>query len=120
MPHYGGWSWPLASLGPLDEAIGRINVVERDIESRGGWSAKIDKAVWRGTPWFNPDWRMGLRHMLLEVAGTRTLDDGSKQDRPWADVKTFTAPGQPDGLSAEDFCRYKYIIYTEVCKTGEG
>lgn len=99
MPHYSSWSWPTKSLGPLDEALVRIGEVEKDTE----WENKIDKAVWRGTQWFGPDWRPGLRISLVEV--------GKGQE--WADVEVWSE-GQNNTLSIEDFCKYKYIIYAEV------
>lgn len=99
MPHYGTWSWPMETLGPLDEAVHRIEKVESDTK----WEKKIDKAVWRGTPWFGPDWRAGLRLMLVEVG----------RDQEWADVQDWNH-GQNNTLSIEDFCKYKYIIYAEV------
>jgi hypothetical protein len=99
MPHYSYWSWPLEPLGALDDAIERIDKVERGIT----WEKKIDKAIWRGTPWFGPDWRPGLRLMLLAVA--------EKQE--WADVEGW-GEGQNNTLSVEEFCKYRYIIYAEV------
>jgi hypothetical protein len=99
MPHYSSWSWPHPSLGPLDDALQRIS----HVESSTRWKDKIDKAVWRGTPWFNPDWRMGLRPMLIEVAG----------GREWADVEQ-AGQGQNNSINADGFCKYKYIVYTEV------
>jgi len=89
----------METLGPLDEALGRIEKVENETS----WEKKIDKAVWRGTPVFGPDWRPGLRLMLVEV--------GKGQE--WADVEGWNA-GQNNTLNIEDFCKYRYIIYTEV------
>lgn len=99
MPHYSSWSWPLESLGPTDEALVRIERVEKEMT----WEQKIGKAIWRGTAWFNPDWRAGLRPILVEVA----------KDKEWADVELW-GQGQNNTLDVADFCKYKYIIYTEV------
>jgi hypothetical protein len=101
MPHYSSWSWPTSSLGPLDQALLKI---ER-VENSRSFKDKIDKAVWRGTPWFNPDWKMGLRPMLIEIAN----------GREWADVEAWgLGQAQNNSISADGFCKYKYIIYTEV------
>lgn len=99
MPHYSSWSWPIESLGPLDKAFARIEKYEENTK----WEKKIDKAVWRGTPWFGPDWRAGLRLMLVEVA----------KGQEWADIEASNE-GQNNTLPIEDFCKYKYIVYAEV------
>lgn len=101
MPHFGSWSWPLEYLGPLDDALARIDESERNVR----WADKIDRAVWRGTPWFNPEWSAGLRPKLLEVT----------EGKDWADVQAWGQGRDPENtLSIEEFCRYKYIIYAEV------
>jgi hypothetical protein len=45
MPHFTFWSWPLQFIGAVDEALGKIE----DVERQTPWEEKIDKAVWRGT-----------------------------------------------------------------------
>src|SRR4051794_10872411 len=92
MPHYSSWSWPMESLGPLDEALIRVDQVEKYTP----WDKKIDKAIWRGTLVFGPDWRPGLRLMLGEVA----------KEQEWADVGG-SGQGQNNTLSIEEFCKYK-------------
>lgn len=104
MPHFGFWSWPQPFIGPLDKALAKI----ARIEGETPWVRKIDKAVWRGTVGFNPIGNLKLRPELLRVA----------MGQDWADVKTLKmeGPGQPptNVIPIEYFCRYKYIVYTEV------
>ena len=97
MPPFGLWSWPLTRLGTADEILSRIDQVEAEMS----WDEKISKVVWRGTPHFNPLGNPRLRQNLLETV----------KGKEWADVE-----GTKDGkwLRMEDFCRYKYIVYTEV------
>lgn len=102
MPHFSSWSWPVEYIGPLDEALVKIEQLERDTS----WREKINKAVWRGTAWFDPDWDMALRSKLV------TATEGKQ----WADVQ-FWGQGQEEKnntIAIEEFCRYKYIIYAEV------
>lgn len=100
MPHYSSWSNPSPLVGPLDDAIERINIIEK----QGSWREKIDKVVWRGTKYLNPSWGMSLRTMLVTVAGGRN----------WADVE-FSGEGRNTSIPIEDFCKYRYIVYAEVC-----
>lgn len=100
MPHFSSWSWPLPFIGPLDEALTKIEEIEQAIS----WTEKIDKAVWRGTAWFNPDWSPGLRPKLVSIT------EGKK----WADVAIWSGEGDANTINITDFCKYKYIIYTEV------
>lgn len=100
MPHYSSWSWPQETLGPLDAALVKIEGLERETK----WENKIDKAVWRGTPYLGPDWRPGLRLMLVEV--------GRSQE--WADIQDWNYGNNNNTVSIEDFCKYRYIIYAEV------
>jgi len=97
MPHFSSWSWPLRYIGPLDEALDKIGRIERSTP----WEEKIDKAAWRGTAWFDPDWSIALRPQLVELAG----------GKEWADVELWDE--ESNTIAIEDFCRYKYIIYAE-------
>jgi hypothetical protein len=102
MPHFSSWSWPVEYLGPLDEALDKIERIEKGAP----WEKKIKKAVWRGTTWFSPDWNPGLRPNLVEVAG----------GKEWADVELWgQGQEQNNTIPIEEFCRYRYIVYTEVC-----
>lgn len=102
MPHFSSWSWPLEYVGPLDEALTKIAEYEGDVR----WEDKMDKAIWRGTPWFNPDWSVGLRPKLVEVT----------KGKEWADVQIWGQGQDPKNtLTIDEFCKYRYIIYTEVC-----
>ncbi|PMD24641.1 hypothetical protein NA56DRAFT_594946, partial [Hyaloscypha hepaticicola] len=103
MPHFSFWTWPLPFIGTLDSALSRISTVE----SSTPWSKKIDKVVWRGTAWFNSVGNTNLRPKLLEVT----------KGKEWADVEDLkwysNAEKASNSLLIEDFCKYKYIIYTE-------
>ncbi|KAG0650419.1 hypothetical protein D0Z07_2927 [Hyphodiscus hymeniophilus] len=101
MPHFSSWSWPVEYVGPLDEALSKID----EIEAHTTWHEKIDKAVWRGTAWFDPDWDMGLRPKLVKAT----------EGKEWADVQLWGQgqEGKNNTLAIEDFCRNKYIIYAE-------
>ncbi|KAF2271917.1 uncharacterized protein EI97DRAFT_470813 [Westerdykella ornata] len=108
MPHFAFWGWTGAAgreLGTMDEALSRIAKVEKGMRS---WEEKVDKLVWRGTPWFNPLAYPTLRQDLLRV--TRGM--------PWADVQALKPSaggrgGYSNALPIEEFCRYKYVVYTE-------
>lgn len=97
MPLFGHWSWPLSEIGTFEKVLQRITQVEVETP----WAKKIPRAVWRGTTHFNPLGNPRLRPNLLAAA----------RGKPWADVESLSSE-QP--LRIEDFCKYKYIIYTEV------
>ncbi|KAF2503253.1 hypothetical protein BU16DRAFT_569124 [Lophium mytilinum] len=103
MPHFSYWSWPLPFVGMMSDVLSKIAFVEETIP----WESKVDKAVWRGTPWFNPAGSPNLRPGLLEAAG------GQKQ---WADVQSLkweSGGKAKNAIAIEDFCKYKYVIYAE-------
>jgi hypothetical protein len=104
MPHFSFWSWPLSFIGTHDEALSKIDQIEMEIP----WENKTDKAVWRGTAWFNNAGNTALRPNLLAVS----------KEKEWADVQDldWKSNGEkaPNAIPIEDFCRYKYILYTEV------
>ncbi len=104
MPHFSFWSWPLPFIGTMDEGLTKITRVEKETP----WEKKIDKVVWRGTVWFNSISNTALRPHLL--AATKGKD--------WADVASLewesNSEGAKNSIRIEDFCKYKYIIYTEV------
>jgi hypothetical protein len=134
MPHFSFWSWPLSFVGNVEEAVQRIDRLENglllDAEARrnGGkrgeadlldlareerlarlWGRKDNRAVWRGTTHFNPIGNKNLRGGLVRLA----------QGKPWADIEGLEWKGgmgekADNALRIEDFCKYKYIIYTEV------
>ncbi|KAF7179939.1 hypothetical protein CNMCM7691_008991 [Aspergillus felis] len=103
MPHFAFWAWPLKYIGSMDRALTAIT----EIEANWTFHAKIAQAVWRGTPWFNDVQNHDLRKRLIQVTTGKS----------WADVQAlkWETNGQTagNGLAIEDFCRYKYIIYTE-------
>jgi hypothetical protein len=103
MPHFAFWAWPIKHIGSMDRALTAITKIEKNQT----FQAKIPQAVWRGTPWFNDVQNHDLRKRLIQVT----------TGKPWADVQSlkWETNGQTasNGLAIEDFCRYKYIIYTE-------
>lgn len=104
MPHFSFWSWPKRFIGTVDEALSKIAVVEKEL----GWHGKIEKAVWRGTVWFNSLGNTQLRPKLIEA--TKGRDWADVQDMKWV----MNGVDAENAISIEDFCKYKYIIYTEV------
>ncbi|RPA88092.1 hypothetical protein BJ508DRAFT_409990 [Ascobolus immersus RN42] len=126
MPHFSFWAWRQPYLGSFPDVWRKINKIEASYETDSAnstieaslsssssatnspWSRKINKAVWRGTTRFNPQWNRQLRPSLLKAA----------ENKPWADVrkidsKTSDYPDTNKTLSIEEFCNYKIIIYTE-------
>jgi hypothetical protein len=100
MPDYGFWSWPEPQIGTVDEVRQKIQVVEGDMS----WAHKLDKAVWRGSV----HWNSALRGKLIEVA----------QGRDWSDIQELD--WSRNALNMEDFCKYKYLIYTEASQYVRG
>lgn len=111
MPHFSFWAWKLPFIGSMGRAAEAIATLEAATSSFG---AKIPKAVWRGTTWFNSVHNPRLRANLI----------GATKDKPWADVEalkwdtvsTDTKNGErtaSNSLMIEDFCKYKYVLYTE-------
>lgn len=107
MPHFSFWSWPLPFIGTLDSALAKISAIENALS----FSEKIDKVIWRGTGWFNSVGNNNLRPKLLEAT----------KGKEWANVQTLkwgtNGETAQNSIAIEDFCRYKYIIYTEVCSS---
>ncbi|ORY17935.1 glycosyl transferase family 90-domain-containing protein [Clohesyomyces aquaticus] len=102
MPHFSWWSWASRLLGTMDEALERIS----HVESTTPYSSKMDKVVWRGTIWFNPIGNPMLRSKLITTT----------KDKEWADVEKLEVGNDgkaKNALPIEDFCKYKYVVYTE-------
>jgi hypothetical protein len=93
MPDYGFWSWPEPHIGTVDEVRERIAGIEKNLT----WTDKVDKAVWRGSV----HWNSALRGKLMEIA----------HEKEWSDVQALD--WKSNALSMEEFCKYKYLIYTE-------
>lgn len=109
MPHFSFWTWPNPLVGPFDAVLDKIS----KIESATRWVDKIDKAIWRGTVWFSPIGNKELRKTLVKLA----------KGKEWADIepvrsdeRNATTGGVVKGnkMAIEEFCRYKYVIYTDV------
>lgn len=98
MPSFAFWSWPSPTLGTFDDIMARIDIVER----QNPWEKKIDKVVWRGTPWFNSPGHPTLRQDLLKAT----------HNREWADVASLNK-SVDNSLAIEEFCKYRYVVYTE-------
>ncbi|KAF2033494.1 hypothetical protein EK21DRAFT_58695 [Setomelanomma holmii] len=96
MPSFSGWSWPKAGLGSMDDVLQKIERVEDKLS----WDQKESRVIWRGTPWFNPLGHPDLRKDLLKVA----------RGKHWASVEALN---ETNKLDIEEFCKYKYIVYTE-------
>lgn len=104
MPHFSFWSWPKPFIGTIDQALANIESVEK----KTPWNKKIGKAVWRGTVTFNSVSNVNLRPKLLQ----------STKGKEWADVEQMNWANQGmaanNSIDIHDFCKYKYILYTEV------
>ncbi len=99
MPHFSTWSWPEKYLGPVDRALSKIKKNEQEVP----FENKISKAVWRGTPWFDPLWNINLRPKMIEIT----------KGKEWADVEIWNKDSN-NTIQIVDMCKYKYIIYAEV------
>lgn len=103
-------------IGSMYRAAAAIDAIEREVP----FTRKIPKVVWRGTRSWSSSYHPRQREDLIRVT----------KGAPWADVqpltgygpvtrKTDTSDSSPhrehasNAFMIEDFCRYKYIIYTE-------
>jgi len=106
MPHFSYWSWPKSFIGSIDQALVRIKSIENDLP----WEDKISKAVWRGNVHFNSVMNSDLRPKLMQIT----------KGKSWADVEGLEVKNQGmtagNSIDIHDFCKYKYIIYTEVLR----
>ncbi|KAF3922871.1 hypothetical protein AA313_de0206447 [Arthrobotrys entomopaga] len=93
MPDYAFWSWPELKIGAWTEARARIAAVD----TQYGFKSKSNVAIWRGTVGFNS----GIRGKLVAATKNQT----------WADVQEIK--WGKNSLAIEDYCRYKYLLYTE-------
>ncbi|KAB5539230.1 glycosyl transferase family 90-domain-containing protein [Coniochaeta sp. 2T2.1] len=116
MPHFSFWAWPLPSIG----SITRAGVAIRIIESQIPFSRKDRRVAWRGTMGWNSAQNPASRENLLRSA----------EDADWADIQALhgydievdesttisekaNTTSTNNALMIEDFCRYKYVLYTE-------
>jgi hypothetical protein len=106
MPHFSFWAWPLPFIGSISRAAAAIH----DIEAKLKFRNKDPRVVWRGTLGWNSAHYPNLREELLRAA----------ENASWADVHALDWVGDERGnttaanaLMVEDFCRYKYVLYTE-------
>ncbi|KAK2007530.1 hypothetical protein LZ32DRAFT_622103 [Colletotrichum eremochloae] len=105
IPHFSFWAWNQPFIRSIPHATAAIT----DIESSLPFDLKDRRAVWRGTAWFNNGASANprSRQELLRIT----------KDASWADVQALewvdSGENATNALMIEDFCRYKYIIYTE-------
>ncbi|KAI1821384.1 glycosyl transferase family 90-domain-containing protein [Xylaria intraflava] len=108
IPHFSFYAWSVPFIGSLNRAAKAI----KEIESIIPFNQKYPRAIWRGTTWFNNPRAGRLRQNLVRAFGGETAP-------PWADVEALDwdrGNGERNATNAlpiEDFCRYKYLIYTE-------
>lgn len=110
MPHFSFWAWRLPFVG----AFSRVTAAVDRMETELSFDQKDPRVVWRGTLGWNSAHYPGLREKLLRVT----------EGAGWADVQALDGYGEVDqngnvstpsnALMIEDFCRYKYVLYTEV------
>ncbi|OLN85992.1 O-glucosyltransferase rumi-like protein [Colletotrichum chlorophyti] len=105
IPHFSFWAWDQPFIRSIPHAAAAIATLEASLPFEG----KDPRAIWRGTTWFNNPASANPRSrqdLLLKTKGAA-----------WADVQalTWTSNSQDAGnvVAIEDFCRYKYVIYTE-------
>lgn len=126
MPHFSFWAWKLPFVGSMGRAAAAIADIETpgvasatsaasaaSAASHRSFAAKVPKAVWRGTTWFNSVQNPHLRANLLAAT----------MHKPWADVEALKwdtvsqdakgARTARNSLPIEDFCKYKYVLHTE-------
>ncbi|KAI1270140.1 hypothetical protein F5Y18DRAFT_4731 [Xylariaceae sp. FL1019] len=107
IPHFSFYSWGLPTLSSMRSASSLIT----DLEIQTPFSQKIPKAIWRGTTWFNSPRAGRLRQNLVTAFGSHSTSKEPATPPPeWSDIQPLNAT---NGLPIEDFCKYKYIIYTE-------
>ncbi|KAI1290534.1 glycosyl transferase family 90-domain-containing protein [Xylaria venustula] len=109
MPHFSFWNWPLPTIGSMSRAATAISTLESSVT----FTQKDPRVVWRGSARFNGAHNPTLRQDLLRVTAGAS----------WADVQALESYDvSPDEnmnrdssapLMIEDFCRYKYILYTD-------
>ncbi|KAI1332777.1 hypothetical protein F5Y16DRAFT_125401 [Xylariaceae sp. FL0255] len=117
IPHFGFYAWDIPFVGSLSSAAKRITA----LEATTPFLSKIPKAVWRGTTWFNSPHAGPMRGYLVEAFGTEfDPSDRSKilkEGAPWADIQALSwidsGKNASNALNIADFCRYKYIVFTE-------
>ncbi|OIW29293.1 hypothetical protein CONLIGDRAFT_655209 [Coniochaeta ligniaria NRRL 30616] len=115
MPHFSFWTWPLPSIGSVSRVAAALSAMESQVPFR----SKDHRLAWRGTMGWNSPHYPGLRENLLRVT----------EQAKWADVQALHGYGleaphntnaseefnsmRSNALMIEDFCRYKYVLYTE-------
>lgn len=110
MPHFSSWAGPLPSIGSIPRAAAAIDKIEPTVP----FAAKDRRVAWRGTAGWNRPHYPGQKAALLRVAG----------GKDWADVQASRGYGVGGGvgnasgrsgntLLVDDFCRYRYVLFTE-------
>ncbi|CAK7237342.1 hypothetical protein SCUCBS95973_009927 [Sporothrix curviconia] len=115
MPHFSFWAWRPPMVGSFARAAAAIDRIEQALP----FHRKKPQAVWRGTARFASAHHPLLREQLLEKTRGQAWADVQALD--WlpatnADGKTLNPEAMQEasnGLMIEDFCQYKYVVYTE-------
>ncbi|KAI1264685.1 glycosyl transferase family 90-domain-containing protein [Xylariaceae sp. FL1019] len=117
MPHFSHWTWDLPSIGSIRQASKAITQIEDGL----AFKQKDSRVVWRGTTGFNGIHHPTLRQDLLKVtngadwADVQALDSYTleKDSSDTDSSNTYSGARDNNILLIEDFCRYKYILYTD-------
>ncbi|KAI1131462.1 glycosyl transferase family 90-domain-containing protein [Nemania abortiva] len=118
MPHFAFWSWPLPFVGSIARAAAAIARIEDALP----FAHKDPRVVWRGSSRFNGVHHPTLRQDLLrETAGAEWADVRAIEsyemvvaaDPDPNEKDTGSANANATALMIEDFCRYKYVLYTD-------
>lgn len=130
MPHFVWWAWDLSFVGGMTRAMREVDAIEAEHAHRGKrkgrlgwWETKDRRAVWRGTTWFSSAQTPNMRGKLIQA--TKGKDWADVQALNWThETAASSGRARPSSQSKEakeatnalpisDFCRHRYIIYTE-------
>ncbi|KAI0427166.1 glycosyl transferase family 90-domain-containing protein [Xylaria sp. FL1042] len=120
MPHFAFWDWPLPSIGSISRAAKAISRIEDTLP----FARKDPRVVWRGSARFNGAHNPTLRTGLLRIAAgaewadvraLESYDVGASQGQESRGEGEEAREGTANTttLMIEDFCRYKYVLYTD-------
>ena len=98
VPDYAYWAWPSARVGSHVHTRRKMD----EMNAKWPWTAKIRKAVWRGTTHLNT----AIREALMSTT----------EDKPWADVRIcdiYDPETKQYCIFQHEHCRYEFTIHTE-------
>lgn len=109
MPHFSFWAWPLPFVGSFFGAAEAINSIEATVP----FSKKDRRVVWRGTKRYKSAHNPHLREKLLQI--TDGVDWADVQALKWEEIGNGTETERiaTNSLMIEEFCKYKYVLYTD-------